>query len=338
MLNARRREIDILRDQEIAEKARLQGLDPSDEHEVLLARPFSAMYPFVVAKKEGAYRARENCERALPNTPLARRGQRMSSYAVSHIQHCCLCGATELLSGEHKIKASALRAEFGQQGMVIGRPGESYRLAQGSNSKAFHFSARICEDCNNARTQPADLAFDAFNAHAQALARRGLEPAQVLDDPRFRAIHGPQYLNVFRYFAKLMCCHLAEIGAPPLAAVADFAIGASDMNCVLLGVDRDVAFRRLQETLPTTRYAAHGGLVVLGDATSHAPTSFYSTLTLGPVRYRYQIRLNETGQLLLALEHPDFYSWCEHQVHAAFENPISEDDRELLGLSPPTRD
>lgn len=262
----------------------------------------------------------------------------MSSYSVSHDQHCCLCGATELLSGEHKIKASALRAEFGHQGMVIGRPGESYRLAQGSNSKAFHFAARICEVCNNARTQPADLAFDAFNAHCQALARRGLEPAQVFEDPRFRAVHGPRYLDVFRYFAKLMCCHLAEMGAPSQAAVADFAIGTSDMNCVILGVDKDVAFRRLQESLLTTRYAAHGGLVVLGDATSHAPTSFYSTLTLGPVRYCYQIRLNEIGQLSLALEHPDFYAWCERQVNAALENPISEDERDQLGLSRPMRD
>lgn len=98
--------------------------------------------------------------------------------------------------------------------MVIGRPGESYRHAQSPKSKAFHFAARVCEDCNNARTQPANIAFDEFSAQASSLLKRGLDPAGVFDDPRFSSSGGHLYLNVFRYFAKLMCCHLAEMGAP----------------------------------------------------------------------------------------------------------------------------
>lgn len=217
--------------------------------------------------------------------------------------------------------------------MVIGRSGESYRHAQGSNSKAFHFAARVCEDCNNARTQPADIAFDEFNAQALSLLKRGLDPAGVFDDPRFSPSSGHLYLNVFRYFAKLMCCHLAEMGAPFHEAIADFAIGISDANFVLLRVDADVAYRRLQEGLPSASYAAHGGLIITGDEHSHVPTSFYSTLTIGPVRYCYQIRFNELGQLLLSIEHPSFYDWCKRKVREAIDNPISDEDREILGLS-----
>lgn len=243
---------------------------------------------------------------ASPVRPLLK--AHMSSYASPLTQTCCLCGASEDLSGEHKIKASALREEFGRRGMVIGRTRESYRQAQSPNSKAFHFSARLCEACNNARTQPGDLAFDAFNATAQALAREGLDPSRVWEDPRFRPNDGTLYLDVFRYFAKLMCCHLAELGSPSQPDIAAFAIGFSDENFVRLQVDRDVAYQRLQTALPALPYAAHGGLVVLGDCVSLAPTSFYSTLTFGPVRYRYHIALNETGQRLLAIEHPDFYA------------------------------
>lgn len=220
--------------------------------------------------------------------------------------------------------------------MVIGRPGESYRHAQSPNSKAFHFSARVCEACNNARTQPADLAFDEFNAQASSLLKRGLDPAGVFDDPRFSSSGGHLYLNVFRYFAKLMCCHLAEMGAPFYEAIADFSIGISDANFVLLGVDADVAYQRIQESLPSTSYAAHGGLIITGDELSHAPTSFYSTLTIGPVRYCYQISFNELGQLLLRIEHPAFYDWCKLKVRDAIDNPISDADREILGLAPKT--
>ena len=60
----------------------------------------------------------------------------MLPFAPPLTSQCCLCGSTEALSGEHKIKASALRGVFGKQGMVIGRPGEAYRYAQSSNVAA----------------------------------------------------------------------------------------------------------------------------------------------------------------------------------------------------------
>lgn len=217
--------------------------------------------------------------------------------------------------------------------MVIIRPGETYRHAQSPASKVFHFSARVCKACNNARTQPADRAFDQFNAHASELLRLGLDPAGVFNDPRFRSKDGPLYLNVFRYFAKLMCCHLAEMDAPFYKEIADFAIGVSNENFILLRVDVDVAYPQIQERLTSASYAAHGGLIITGDELSHAPTSFYSTLTIGPVRYCYQIRFNECGQLLLRIEHPAFYNWCMRNVRDAIDNPISDEARAILGLS-----
>ncbi|AOY67919.1 hypothetical protein [Xanthomonas euvesicatoria] len=257
----------------------------------------------------------------------------MDPFAPPLTGQCCLCGSTEALSGEHKVKAAALRSEFGTQPMVIGRPGERYRHAQSPSSKQFHFSARICETCNNARTQPADLAFDAFRALASDLLRTGKDPAKVHEDPRFNANGGILYLDVFRYFAKLMCCHLAEMGATFYEPIADFAIGISDNNYVLLCVDADVAYRRLRENGAIHSYAAHGGLIVTGNPQSHAPEAFHSTLTIGPVRYCYRIHLNEVGQAQLLHEQPDFYAWCQRRIRHAIDNPMSADDRELLGLN-----
>ena len=155
----------------------------------------------------------------------------------------------------------------------------------------------------------------------------------MANDPRFDDASGNLRLDVFRYFAKLMCCHLAEMSAPFFEAIADFAIGSSNENYILIRVDSDIAYQRIQKVFPSVCYAAHGGLVITGDEVSHAPTSFYSTLSVGPVRYCYQIRFNELGQSRLMIEHPEFYEWCKRKIVDAIENPISDQERGILGLS-----
>jgi hypothetical protein len=76
---------------------------------------------------------------------------------------CCLCGAPGTLTGEHKIKLSALRHEFGNAPLYIGNPANSPKLAQSPKSKLFHFSGKICSECNGAKTQKADRSFHEFH-------------------------------------------------------------------------------------------------------------------------------------------------------------------------------
>ena len=66
-------------------------------------------------------------------------------------QQCCLCGSTDRLTGEHKFKASALKALFKGSPMVVGQfDGTSTpRNAQGPKSEALHFAARLCANCNS---------------------------------------------------------------------------------------------------------------------------------------------------------------------------------------------
>ena len=75
---------------------------------------------------------------------------------------CALCGSRTEPSGEHKIKASSLRDQFGGRPMVIVSTGGASRSARGPKSKQFHFSTPFCAPCNNARTQDADLEWDRF--------------------------------------------------------------------------------------------------------------------------------------------------------------------------------
>lgn len=255
----------------------------------------------------------------------------MDAFSPCITTQCCLCGSSSALTGEHKIKASALRAEFGRNSLVIGRRGEGYRTAQSAGSRELHFKAPLCADCNSTRTQPADLAFDNFGGVALAIARGGDDPAKAFQDGKF-VEGGELRLDLFRYFAKLLCCHLAELGAPHQIPISQFAIGDTDENCITLAVDLDAVYANDQVDYPGLPYAAHGGLVVLADKDSLTPTGFYSTLSIGPVRFRYWARFTDEGQMQLEIEDPDFVKWCRDRIRSQQDDPSMQEDIRDLGF------
>jgi hypothetical protein len=246
---------------------------------------------------------------------------------------CCLCGSAEDLTGEHKVKASALRAIFGAEPMVIGHfDGESEpRSAQGPKSRAFHFSAQLCLTCNSARTQPADKEFDRFHKEALRLLLAGDEPRLALALDRYRVGSQP-YLDVFRYLAKLLACHIAEFGGPRSIQIGDFATGKSDFNPIKLSVDADPTYRQYSALSGEPSYAAHGGLVIMFNKRTELPTVFHSTLTLGPLRYVFFVEFGVMVGLALKLFHREFFAKCHAAFRSALENPIPDHQRNQLGL------
>lgn len=159
-------------------------------------------------------------------------------FRVLNKAQCFLCDARGELTGEHKIKASAIRSEFGFEKMVIGHFGEpngKIRHVQGPKSKNLHFDAKVCRTCNSARTQAADREFDNFHRIAREILDTGGKPSDMFCDDRYKVGSQP-YLNTFRYFAKLLCCHIAEVNGPVPLHIARFAIGQANQNCVWLAV------------------------------------------------------------------------------------------------------
>lgn len=247
---------------------------------------------------------------------------------------CFLCGASGDLTGEHKIKASAIRSEFGSEKMVIGRFGEpdgGFRNVQGPKSKNLHFGAKVCRTCNSERTQAADREFDRFNRSARKLLESGRDPVEVFEEARYKP-ESPEYLNVFRYFAKLLCCHVAEVNGPIPLHMARFAIGQASRNCVWLAVDRDVTYAEAVQAMGEHQYAAHGGLVVYGDKNTGEANAFHSTLTVGPLRYVFHSRLNWLERLELRWAHREFRNWVREQTSAARTQPLTDAEKRRLGL------
>ena len=217
--------------------------------------------------------------------------------------------------------------------MVIGRFYEKSkpRSAQGPKSRAFHFSAPVCAACNSSRTQAADREFDRFHVLMSEALSRGDSCESVFNLPEYE-LDSERYLNVFRYFAKLLCCHVAESGGPRPVEVSEFATGENDRNVVFLHVDADPIYALYQEKFGEHRYAAHGGLIVPVDADTERATSFRSSMSLGSVRYIFSVRFDAEAGEALRTSHHDFWLKCEAAYREALANPLSEEQRHLLGI------
>lgn len=115
---------------------------------------------------------------------------------------CCLCGSTNQLTHEHKIKASGIKNIFGRDKMLIGTfaNADGYRIAQGPKSKEFHFAVPICAACNGSLTQQADLDFDYFHNDLMSLYHRH-ENINAIINWRIACIPPTAELNMRRYFA-----------------------------------------------------------------------------------------------------------------------------------------
>lgn len=246
---------------------------------------------------------------------------------------CCLCGSPESLTGEHMVKASALRKIFGREPMVIGSfDGTSIpRHAQGPKSQAFHFSARICASCNSSQTQAPDREFDRFSALVSELLSQGKSPESVFSLSQYELSSAP-YLNIFRYFAKLLCCHVAESGGPRALALSEFALGRTGRNTVCLCIDADPTYETFHEQIGEHKFAGHGGLIVPVHSKTQLPTSFRSSLTLGAVRYIFWVRFGVLPGLALQVFHRPFFEKCQEAYRETLRNPPSDEERRRLGV------
>lgn len=246
---------------------------------------------------------------------------------------CCLCGSTENLTGEHKIKAAALRDIFGSEKMLIGHfDGTSEpKVAQGPKSKNLHFQSKLCSDCNSTTTQPADRAFDRLHKSVSTRFAIDQNPYTLFPDDEL-PVGSPDYLNVFRYFAKLLVCQMVDAGGPSLPYVAAFATGLHDRNIIKLKIQADLTYQDINTASPDFgAFAGHGGLVV-DHSKSGELKGFHSTLTLGPIQYVYFIEFNGSVLDQFKEEAPEFYTFTRRAFEDALINPMSDHQRRKLGL------
>lgn len=137
---------------------------------------------------------------------------------------CWICGGPAE-TGEHRIKVSDLRDLFGhtttKKPLYRRIDRNPQEIVQGARSPKLKFDARLCGYCNNTRTQPHDIGWEAL---ATFLRKRSppISPDEVVRPSRaFKNGLRPGLLGVHLYFIKLFGCLILDgkvpIDTQPLA-------------------------------------------------------------------------------------------------------------------------
>ena len=142
-------------------------------------------------------------------------------------------------------------------------------------------------------------------------------------------------MNVYRYFAKLLTCQIADCGGPRLPLLAAFALGRIDLNPIKLMIKADPTYQDFtQVSEELSAFAGHGGLVVDHSRSTGELRGFHSTLTLGPIQYVYWIEFNGPVTTDLAAADPKFFAFTREAFHKGLETPLSDHERRKLGFPP----
>ena len=129
---------------------------------------------------------------------------------------CWICGA-EADTGEHRTKASDLRAIFGRvhqhRPLYIHDAEQRNKVVPGLRSSALVFGALLCAECNNETTQPYDRAWEKLSKYLRN--RSPLRRSQLICLQRvFPGAVKRSLLDVHLYFLKLFGCLIQEHGIP----------------------------------------------------------------------------------------------------------------------------
>jgi hypothetical protein len=152
-------------------------------------------------------------------------------------QDKCWWCSNQADSKEHKYKRSDLIREFGSGSYSGDRElvrvfENQTRKIQGPNSNEVKFSSNLCRNCNNNRSQPFDLSYDAFTTYLKN------NESDIWSSQQFKlsTIYGSNWIverdNLVKYYVKHICCRLVSDKVFIKPEIIDFLDGNSNLKYI----------------------------------------------------------------------------------------------------------
>lgn len=166
-------------------------------------------------------------------------GDELEPFRVPDSGRCWWCGGNAN-SQEHKFKRTDLTRMWSDEDHLIWICEKQQRkIRSARKSSIVKYPANMCSTCNNARSQPFDLAYDAF---ADFIWDRldDLWKCRFLD---MKSIYGESWqedeLNLARYFAKQIGCRMASAGFAVPPVIPTFLDGSKVLPYVQMALFKD---------------------------------------------------------------------------------------------------
>ena len=153
---------------------------------------------------------------------------------------CWICGAAAD-SREHIIKQSDIRRIFGRgpypKGSRLVRiddGNDKKKIIQSEDSTHIKYQPCLCYNCNSARSQPWDLAYDRFMDFIQVQSYT-VQRTRKIDLGQVAPGGGAQLAsNLYAYFVKSFGCKMAEHGQGPPIELREFLLGERNRTELVL--------------------------------------------------------------------------------------------------------
>ncbi|MEU6745962.1 hypothetical protein ABZ914_07045 [Spirillospora sp. NPDC046719] len=164
-------------------------------------------------------------------------GAALAPYKSPSTGLCWWCGA-RADTREHKFKRTDLTRMWGDSDHLVwgGVIDRLVKVRSARKSPTVKFEANLCAQCNNARSQLFDYAYDKYAEYVWSNLN-DLWGRQFID---MSTIYGSSWstdvLNLARYFAKHIGCRMANDGysvPPSIVAFLDGASKITDVHMVL---------------------------------------------------------------------------------------------------------
>lgn len=233
-------------------------------------------------------------------------GDDLEPYKVTRSGECWWCGAVATTS-EHKFKHADLRRLNGDgSGLLWGDGERVVRIRSLRKSKQVRFGPNLCAECNNARSQSFDMAYDKFVAYLWASNGR-LGNSRHID---MKQVYGETWrgdvIDLARYVVKHIGCRMDDDGYAVPSGFSAFLEGGSLLPNVQMVTFKDPVLWDIHKRLHEDRSDWSLGLWIdpARGAISRSRkmlTMYSSSLTIGYVgiMYRWDLDVEKTDPFYL---------------------------------------
>ncbi len=239
--------------------------------------------------------------------------------------YCWICGSTEQLSGEHKIKKSNLQRHPMMKPSFMRVATGRDQPIQGLNSKLLKFENAICARCNNQTSQKADRSYDEFRNEDSTIVRTTLEDLESMQShTKEHEVKLSHRVELARYFGKHLGCALHYQKFPIPRRLSRFVDRRSDAICISVST-RVAPFWWQEESGKIGPLNALGGaIMLLSIRPLHLPIAYQSAYMTDGVQFIVKMRLSVPE----ALEMRILYQ----RKMGRIINRFSDEDAKLRGL------
>ena len=218
----------------------------------------------------------------------------LGEYQVPFDGKCWWCGK-ENLTGEHKFKQTDLRKMFGTDPdteLIFFSSDGHVSYVRGPNSAVVKFDKNLCAECNNARSQRFDRAWDDMSEYIRAnwpslKAGVSIRLSDVYPHPEERGI-----ADLTRYVVKHFGCKIAASLLPVPLDLPRYLDDPNSVESVQIAMFYSEGRAQMQHAIDQdgltgsgSSMLTNGPLIATLSRSRQVPTDFVTELLLGPIGF-----------------------------------------------------